>query len=183
MNTSDFTAKKTTVISVNPTNAGTEIWARDESGRETSYCVNDHSFRARAGQNLTAIHYGIHPVILRNDTTMTKIQLVTGEELVGSSPTVESRPAIFWVAWIIFIGVLGPYLIGIGQEIVIDVFGQFYWLKWIGDIIAFMLFLVYVAIVFGVPYRCVVRPRILRSKQNRRIKAADAVLVKIFAPL
>jgi hypothetical protein len=90
INTTDFTIKKTAVISTNVTNAGTEIWAGDENGRETSYLVNDHSFRTREGQKLTAILYGIHPVCLRNDTTMTKIQLLAGENLVGSSLVVAS---------------------------------------------------------------------------------------------
>ena len=61
MNTTDFTVKKSTVIATNPTNVGTEIWTRDESGRETSYLVNDDSFRARAGHEITAVLYDRHP--------------------------------------------------------------------------------------------------------------------------
>lgn len=183
MNTSDFTTKKSTVVSANLANTGTEIWTRDEDGRETSYLVNDPSFRAREGQSLTALNYGIHAVCLRNDTTMTKIQLLTGEDLLGSAPQPESRPVMFWVGWVIVIGFVGPFVLGIGQEIATGIFGQYYWLKWLGDIIAFILFLVYVALVFGVPYRLIVRPRILRTQHTRRIKAADAAIAKIFAPL
>ena len=183
MNTSDFIAKKSTVISTQPTNTGTEIWARCEDGREVSYPVNDHSFRARAGHELTAMLYGNHPVALRNDTTMTKIQLLTGEDLVGSAPQPEPRPVMFWVAWVLIIGFIGPFIIGIGQDIVTGIFGQYYWLKWLGDILSFILFLVYLALVFGVPYKLIIRPRILRSQHSRRVKAADAAIAKIFAPL
>jgi hypothetical protein len=180
MNTTDFTVKKSTVISTIPTNAGTEIWARREDGREASYLVNDDSFRARAGHEITAVLYGRHPVALRNDTTMTKIQLLAGEDLVGSSPVVPSRPAIFWIAWFIFISFLGPYLIGIGQMLIQGIFEGNAFVKCLSDFAAISL---YAGAVFGVPYWCIVHPRILRSKHNRRIKEADAAIAKIFAPL
>jgi len=180
MNTTDFSVKKSTVISTNPTNVGTEIWTCDESGRETSYLVNDHSFRARAGHELTAMLCGNHPVALRNDTTMTKIQLLTGEDLVGSSPVVPSRPAKFWIAWFIFISFLGPYLIWIGQMLILGIFENNVFVKWVSDFAAIAL---YVGAIFGVPYRCIIHPRVLRSKHNRRIKEADDAIAKIFAPL
>jgi len=183
MNTNEFTVKKSTVISTNLTNTGTEIWARDDDGRETSYLVNDPTFRAREGHSLTAMNFGIHPVCLRNDTTMTKIQLLTGEDLLGSGPQPETRPIKFWVAWVIIIGFIGPFVLGMGQDIVTGIFGQFYWLKWLGDIISFIIFLVYLALVFGVPYKLIIRPRILRTQHSRRVKAADAAIAKIFAPL
>lgn len=180
MNTNNFTAKKSTVISTSSTNTGTEIWARDEAGRETSYLVNDHSFRARAGQELTAILFGIHPVALRNDTTMTKIQLLAGDDLVGSSPVVPSRPAIFWISWVIFIAFLGPYVIWIGQMLIQGMFENNVFVKWISDFAAISL---YLGAIFGVPYWCIIHPRILRAKHNRRIKDADTAIAKIFAPL
>ena len=183
MNATDFTIKKSTVISTNPTNNGTEIWIQHEDGREASYLVNDDSFRARTGHEIIAVLYGRHPVALRNDSTMTKIQLLTGEDLFGSAPQPESRPVMFWVAWVIVISFIGPFVLGMGQEIATGILGQYYWLKWLGDIVAFILFLVYMALIFGVPYRLIIRPRILRSQHNRRIKAADAAIAKIFAPL
>ena len=180
MNTTDFTIKKSTVTATNSTNVGTEIWTCDESGRETSYLVNDHSFRARAGHEITAVLYGRHPVALRNDTTMTKIQLLTGEDLVGSSPVVPSRPAIFWIAWVIFISFLGPYVIWIGQMLIQGMFENNVFVKWISDFAAISL---YLGAIFGVPYWCIIHPRILRAKHNRRIKDADTAIAKIFAPL
>lgn len=180
MNTTDFTIKKSTVISTTPTHAGTEIWARHDDGREASYQVNDRSFRAREGQTLTAILFGIHPVALRNDSAMTKIQLLTGEDLVGSSPVVQSRPAIFWISWVIFIAFLGPYVIWIGQMLIQGMFEGNAFVRWVSDVAAKSL---YAGAIFGVPYWCIIHPRILRAKHNRRIKAADAAIAKIFAPL
>lgn len=180
MNTTDFTIKKSTVVAVNPTHTGTEIWARYEDGREVAYPVNDHSFRARAGQELTAILYGIHPVALRNEASMTKIQLLNGDDLVGSSPVVPSRPTMFWVAWVIFIAFLGPYVIGIGQMLIQGIFEGNVFVKWVSDMVAVLL---YVGAVLGVPYWCIIHPRILRFKHQRRIADADAAIAKIFAPL
>ncbi len=114
---------------------------------------------------------------------MTKIQLLSGDDLLGSAPQPESRPVKFWVAWVIIIGFIAPIVLGLGQEIATGILEQYYWLKWLGDITAFILFLVYAALVFVVPYRCVIRPRILNSQHNRRIKSADAAIAKIFAPL
>ena len=180
MNTTDFTIKKSTVISTNPTNTGTEIWARDENGRETSYLVNDDSFRARAGHEITAVLYGRHPVALRNDSTMTKIQLLNGCDLLGSGPQVQSRSAGFWVGWLILI--IGPGLMGVGIVTMIfqHLFAGNVVLNALGGVIAVVI---YLGMVFGIPYYFILYPRICRSKHNRRIKAVNAVIAEIFNPL
>ncbi|MGA2248466.1 MAG: hypothetical protein ABSH48_26150 [Verrucomicrobiota bacterium] len=58
MNANDFNAKQSTVVSVQPTSSGSEIWVQYDDEREASYQVNDDSFRAREGHKLTAILYG-----------------------------------------------------------------------------------------------------------------------------
>jgi hypothetical protein len=180
MNINEFTVKKSTVISTSLSNTGTEIWARDDDGRETSYLVHDPSFRAREGHGLTAINYGIHPVALRNDTTMTKIQLLNGCDLLGSGPQVQSRSAGFWVGWLILI--IGPGLMGVGIVTMIfqHLFAGHAVLNALGGVIAV---LIYLGMIFGVPYGCIIHPRLRRAKHNRRVKEADAAIAKIFAPL
>jgi hypothetical protein len=43
--------------------------------------------------------------------------------------------------------------------------------------------LIYLGMIFGVPYGCIIHPRLRRAKHNRRVKEADAAIAKIFAPL
>lgn len=178
MNTNEFTYKKSTVVSVVGTNAGTEIWVRLENGVESSYLLTDDSFRVREGHQLTALHYGRHPIALRNDTSMTKIQLLTGEDLLGSGPMVEPRSAAFWGGWAFMlfcpgfiVAGLPAAILGASQNVV---------LKFLGDILSVAC---YLAFVFGVPYWFIVRPRHLRRKHQKRVKAADEAIAKLFNPL
>ena len=79
------------MLSVNPTHTGIEIWTRYDGGREGSYRVNDPSFSAREGHQLTAILCGVHPVAIINRNTNIKIQLLNGYDLLGSGPEIKSR--------------------------------------------------------------------------------------------
>jgi hypothetical protein len=180
MNATDFTVKTSTVVSVQPTSSGTEIWAQQDDGREASYQVNDDSFRAREGHKLTTILYGRHPVAIRNDTTMTKIQLLNGWDLLGSGPQVKSRSVGFWIGW--FVLIMGPGLMAIG--VVTMIFEHFFGgnavLNALGAVIGVMM---YLGMVFGIPYWCIVHPRIGRARHNRRVKEADAAIAQIFTPL
>jgi hypothetical protein len=93
--TLQFATKQSIVTDVKPTATGAEIWVEHEDGRETAYVVNEPAFRVREGQQLTAIHCGIHPVALRNDNTRMKLPLLTGEDLIGNAPEVLSRSTAF----------------------------------------------------------------------------------------
>jgi hypothetical protein len=180
MNANDFTVKTATVVSVQQTSSGTEIWAQQEDGRETSYLVGDNSFRAREGHKLTALHYGRNAVAIRNDTTRTKIQMLTGRDLLGSGPQVQSQSAGFWIGWFILLIGPGSFAIGIVDIIFKHVFDGNAILTWLGNAVCILLIL---GMVFGIPYGCIVHPRLRRAKHNRRVKAADAAIAKIFNEL
>jgi hypothetical protein len=178
MNTSDFTIKQSTVVSVIGTNAGTEIWVRHDNDVESSYLVTDDSFRAREGHRLTAIHFGRYAIALRNDTCMMKIQLLSGQDLLGSGPIVESRSAAFWFVWAFILLCPGFIVAGIPAEVL----GSFHnvLLTYLGNILSVACYLAY---VFGVPYWYIARPRLLRRKHQQRVKAANAAIAQLFNPL
>ena len=103
MNINQFQTLNSNVLSVEPTNTGIAIWVKYEGGREGSYRVNDPSFSAREGHQLTAIMCGIHPIAIINRNTNIKIQLLNGYDLLGTGPEVKSRSLIFWLGWAIFL--------------------------------------------------------------------------------
>ena len=179
MKTNDFTIKQSTVLSVVETNAATEIWVRQDSGIESSYLVTDYSFRVREGHRLTAIHYGRHAVALRNDTCMMKIQLLTGEDLLGSGPEVQPRSAMFWLCWAFFLACPGIPVAGIPQ-IILSFLGNNAVLKWLGVALTCVC---YLSFVFGIPFWFIIRPRLLRRKHQQRIKATDKAIATVFNPL
>ena len=180
MNATDFTVKTSTVVSVQPTNSGSEIWVQYDDGRETSYQVNDDSFRAREGHKLTAVLYGRHPVALRNETTMTKSQLLNGQDLLGTGPLVEPKPASFWVGWFFLISCPGFAFVSVLASITDSLFSKLPGLQVVGGTVCVAT---YLAMIFGIPYWCIIRPRLLRAKHQRQIKAADAAISEIFNPL
>ena len=211
MNENDFKTLTSTVIATNPGEAGTEIWVRYDDGREASYQVADPSFRCRENQQLTAILRGAHPILLRNDSTGMKIQLHSGEDILGSGPQVEPMAASFWLAWAVCIlcppiGIL--FLLGAVVGFVWDdvmlpikVLIAFIRKQWRGILVAGIILVIvsffipatnflwlsavlaYVAIIFGVPYACIIRPRIRRARHQGQIKAADAVITRLFNQL
>lgn len=180
MNPTDFKIRNSTVVSTEQTNSGRVIWTRYESGQEAAYAVEDPNFHAREGQQITAIHFCVHPVAIRNDHARTKIQLLSGEDLLGSGPDKSSRPAIFWFAWLIFIAFLCPCLIEVGQSVILEAFGNNAFVKWVSDIVAVS---VYAGAVFGVPYFFIILPALRRFKHRRRIKAADRVITNLYNEL
>lgn len=176
MNATDFSVKNITVVAVQPTTSGSEIWAQDDDGREASYLVNDHSFRAREGHKMTAVLYGRHhAVALRNDSTMTKIKLLDGEDLLGSAPVVEPKSTTFWLCCFFFVTCGGMTFVGI-----IGMFIQHFLGEAVGNFVSIVTLL---GLAFGVPYAGIIHPRIRRFRHNRRIKAADAVIAEIFKSL
>ena len=180
MNKNDFKGVTSTVVSITSTQYGSEIWVCNDDGREASYIVNDHSFRAREGQKMTAVIYGGHAVALRNDTAMKKIQLLTGEDLLGSGPQVKSKPTSFWLGWLFLIFFPGLMGVGILAKINEALFENILVLKILGNIICVAI---YLAMVFGIPYWCIIRPRMLRSKHQHQIKVANTAIAEIFNPL
>jgi len=140
---------------------------------------NDESFRAREGHQLTAILYGKHVVALRNDHTYKKIQLLSGEDIFGSGPQVQSRSATFWAGWAFLIMCPGILIAGIPAAI-LSILGDNIVLKYLGGILSCAI---YLGFIFGIPYWYIARPRILRHKHQRRIKAANEAIAKIFNPL
>jgi hypothetical protein len=119
-------------------------------------------------------------VALRNDSTRTKIQLLTGRDLLGSEPHVESQSAGFWIGWIVLLIGPGSFAIGIVDIIFKHVFDGNAFLAWLGNALCILLAL---GMVLGIPYGCIVHPRLRRAAHNRRVKAADAAIAKIFNPL
>lgn len=178
MNVNDFTIEKSTVVSVVGTNEGNEIWVRHENGIESAYVVNDPNFRAREGHQITAIYCGKNVVAVRNDNTYKKIQLLSGENLLGPGPDVQPKSGTFWAGWAFFI--CCPGLIVAGIPGAIFNIGDNIILKYIGGILSLAT---YLAFVFGIPYWFIIRPRLLRRKHQQRVKAADTAIASLFNSL
>ncbi|MGA2246660.1 MAG: hypothetical protein ABSH48_16835 [Verrucomicrobiota bacterium] len=178
MNTNDFTYKKSTVVSVSGTNEGTEVWVRYDNDIESSYLVKDDSFRIREGHQLTAILYGRHAVALRNDSTMLKIQLLAGGDLVGPGPAAKSRSAVFWFLWALILVCPGFIFAGIPAEIL----GSFHnvFLTYLGNTLSIACYLAY---VFGIPFWYLLRPALLRRKHRKHVQEADRAIAALFNPL
>ena len=180
MNTTDFNIRNSTVISSEIKNDATEIWVRYDDGREACYTAPEPRFQAREGQTMTAILYGGQAVAIRNDATGMKIPILMGEDLLGSGPEVVSRPLKFWIAWFVFIAFVGPYVSWIGQSIFDGIFEQHLLLKWLGDLVATSM---YVLTVVGVPYFCLIHPRIRQFKHQRRIAAMNKIIKELYLQL
>jgi len=86
---------------------------------------------------------------------------------------------MFWLAWAVFITCPGLMIAGIPMG-VINCITKNAILQWIGGALSFGC---YLAFVFGVPYWCIIRPRLMRRKHQQQINAADAVIAKLFNPL
>ncbi len=179
-NTLQLQTKSSTVTTVKPTAEGAEIWVAHEDGREAAYVVNEPAFRVREGQQLTAIHCGIHPVAIRNDNTRMKLPLLTGEELIGSAPEVPSRSTAFWLGWIILIAVICPVAFTFGETVLKETFGGN---AFVSGVFGFTTTVFYLVAIFGVPYWAIIHPRIRRYQHNRRIKSLDQSITREFAKL
>ena len=173
MNVTDFNVQTSTIISTQPTKNGTHVWVRYDDDREACYEVAHSQFHLREGQQLTAILWGTHPVILRNDTTRMKLQLLTGEDILGTGPTVQPISAGTGLTWLAILFCCGPsfffapvLLLPIPETLKI--------------ITAFVLYGVFLLVV---PYYWIVHPRIRRSKHQRRIKAADKLIHQMYQQL
>jgi len=211
MTENDFKTATVTVVATNPKNSGAEIWVRYEDGREAAYQVADSSFRCREGHQLTAVLYGQHPILLRNDSTRMKIQLHSGEDILGSGPQVEPRSASFWLGLfliclcppfglICLIGGLTGYM---WNDVTAPIKGLIAGIKamWrvilgAGIILVILYFCLssnaffsllaavgFFAIVIGIPYAYIIQPRIRRAKHQRQIKALDVVVTRLFNQL
>ena len=180
MNINQFQTLNSNVLSVEPTNTGIAIWVKYEGGREGSYRVNDPSFSAREGHQLTAIMCGIHPIAIINRNTNIKIQLLNGYDLLGTGPEVKSRSLMFWLGWAIF---LVPFSMCIGGAI-IDSPHQFFGASGFAPYIANLAGgTIALGVLFGVPFWTIIRPRVNRYKHTLRVRQADAAIAQLFNPL
>lgn len=180
MNTLPLHTKTSTVLSVDPNAEGFEVWVKHDDGCEAVYTVNNRAFRAREGHNITAVLFGAHPVAIRNDSTQMKAQLLTGEDIEGSAPLVQSRPGVFWFAWVILIAFICPFAISLIQAFTQYMLGSSTPVQWLCEIIAGIF---YTGAILGIPYWCIVHPRVIRFKHNRRIKAADRDIAQAYSKL
>lgn len=179
-NTPQFTTTQSLVTYVKPITDGLEVWVQLRDGREDAYTIKDKSFRVREGHFLTAILHGQHPVAIRNDSTRMKIQLLTGEDVEGSAPSVRSRSFVFWFSWLVLIGFICPFAMDVIQTIIGQTLGDSTLVNTLYEFIAGGLWL---AAIFGIPTKYIIQPRIRRAQHNRRIKAADRAIAKAFAAL
>lgn len=174
MNETDFKTVTSIVTTTENWNSGTEIWVRYVDGREASYRVADPSFRCRAGQHLTAVLYGPHPVLLRNDSTGMKIQLLAGRNFVGTKPGVPPFSWSGWFVWFLFIsvvvGIFGPLVYYVVQGRVIIV-------QYLATIITIVLS---VGLLFGVPYWLIVHPRLRGFLFELRAMKVDKIIARMF---
>lgn len=179
MNINDFKTQTSTVNSVMATNDGTEFWVQHENEVESVYLVQDESFRAREGHRITAICYGRQVIALRNDNTYTKIQLMTGADLLGPGPEVRPKSGMFWLLWAAFISCPGIMLAGLPMGI-LNCVSKNIIIQWLGGILSLAC---YLAFIFVPPWWFIARPRLLRRQHQQNVKAADAAIAALFNPL
>lgn len=211
MNENNFQTKTSTVAATSPHNSGTEIWVRYDDGREASYQVPDPSFRCREGHQLTAVLYGPHPILLRNDSTGMKIQLHAGEDILGGCPHTEPFSVSSWLGCIamflcppfgilLVIGSLAALMWSdvtapikmlaawvrqrpVTVIVVAIILATLYFLLPSESFWGLLLTLSFLSVVFGIPYWQIIRPRIHRFKHQRRINAANRTITRLFKSL
>lgn len=209
MTENNFNTVNATVVATHDT----EIWVRYEDGQEAAYPVSDPSFRCREGHQLTAVLYGTNPILLRNDSTHRKIQLHTGEDVVGSGPEVKPFDASNFLGLLMCIACppVGLFClifttVAAGGWLITDVLRPIKWLiaakaRWVTVLaagIALFLFrnilpweaLGYAIILIGfgvgivvMPYFGIIHPRIRRAKHQRLIRATDAIISRLYSQL
>jgi len=166
-----------TIIETKPYGDGLEYWVRYEDGRERSYYIRDAGFTARAGHELTELQFHGRPVAVRNEQTRRKLQILSGQDLLGSGPPVIKRGLGFWAIYFMF-----ALPVTFGFFAWHDSYGAEYWDHhllmhiFVNTVCLSEMFV----LIFGLPLRWIFWDDVKRFKHNRRVKAANKTITALF---
>ena len=179
MNINEIKGIKSTVLSTERTDNGTEVWVRYEGGREHAYTVPSQNFQAREGHELTEMQYQGRPVAILNNATNRKFQILTGYSVLGAGPQVEPKPRGFWFGYFL----LALPIILVGNSMVADSYSywEHHWFEhWIANIYCFITSVGGLVIL---PLRFIFWQDVKKFRHGRKVKAVNAVILQAYDKL